>query len=373
MEKEKWDRYYAALPVTQAEEGPQKFNAQLLTCISELLPAGSRILEAGCGGGWQSLELARSGRYKVSLMDFSQNALTYAKQLFEREELCAELIHGDVVEPGEPEFDLVFNSGVLEHYRVEEQAAFLRGMASRSRNLVLVLVPNRQCYWYWLSRVERSSKQLWPFGKEVPLTDLSSAFEVAGLQYLGRTYMGEAWTEVFVNNLPGIADELREVILAIHRSPLIVKEQRCYLMAALGSVTREAFSVPARTWEANIASRSKRLRLYDSGTSPNGSRSRPGKITLYEESFPKGRSFINMNAKLNNTSKSAALRRTRKSRGLFSISFFIRAERRAGVIPARRRSASPKLLHQFLRHIPRCRPQRIGREDRLDHVFEQSR
>src|SRR5215207_1252728 len=86
-----------------------------------------------------------------------------------------------------------------------------------------------------------------------------------------------------------------------------------------------AFSVPARTWEANIASRSKRLRLYDSRVSPNGKRSRPGKIELYKESFPNGMSLINMNAKLNNVKRMVAFRRMgkRRIRGLFCCICFV--------------------------------------------------
>src|SRR5262245_31076497 len=77
------------------------------------------------------------------------------------------------------------------------------------------------------------------------------------------------------------------------------------------------FFVPARTWEANMASKLNRLRLYDSGVSPNGNRSRPGKIELYRESFPGESLFKKMNAKLNNTKSRVALRRTAKRRGLF--------------------------------------------------------
>ena len=100
----------------------------------------------------------------------------------------------DAFETRNPDFDLVFNSGVLEHYTVEEQARFLRGMASRSRRYVLVLVPNSACYWYWIWRVGKTAREGWPFGKEVPTVDLSAAFELAGIRYLGHCFMGASWT-----------------------------------------------------------------------------------------------------------------------------------------------------------------------------------
>src|SRR5205823_1850712 len=149
------------------------------------LPPGSGVLEAGCGAGWQSLALARAGVYRVSLMDFAPAALAYARRLFEREHLSADFYEGNVLTPGEPEYDLVFNAGVLEHYAFDRQVEFVRAMAGRSRRFVAVLVPNRQCYWYWLWRMQKAGAGAWPFGKEVPVLDLSRVFEAAGLEFLG--------------------------------------------------------------------------------------------------------------------------------------------------------------------------------------------
>ena len=83
LEQEKWDKYYASLPLYEVDEATQAFNAQLVARISELLPIGSKILEAGCGVGCQSLALARSGNSRITLMGFSREALRYAGQFFE--------------------------------------------------------------------------------------------------------------------------------------------------------------------------------------------------------------------------------------------------------------------------------------------------
>jgi GT2 family glycosyltransferase/SAM-dependent methyltransferase len=244
LEQEKWDSYYATLPLYDADETTSAFNAELVERVSELLPIGSRILEAGCGGGWHSLALARTGNFHLTLMDFSNDALAYSRRLFEREQLSAQFIREDVFSRGEPDFDLVFNTGVLEHYSLEEQGSFLRGMASRSRNYVLALVPNRLCYWYWIWRVHKSGKGEWPFGKEVPVTDLSAAFDLAGLKFLGQRVMGKRWTEFFISDLAGMDRNLRDQVLEIHRSPIIPEQQRGYLLAALGSVSSKSVKGP---------------------------------------------------------------------------------------------------------------------------------
>ena len=264
-EQEKWDQYYASLPLYGADEATASFGAELVERVLELLPSGGRILEAGCGGGWQSLALARSGKFQVCLMDFSAEALRYARRLFERENLAAEFIYGDVFTPGAPQFDLSFNAGVLEHYPLKEQAAFLRGMASRSRRYVLAMVPNRLCYWYWLWRIQKSGRGDWPFGKEVPLADFSAAFEAAGLQFLGQTFMAEKWADSFVEELVGIDAQFKNQLIEITHSPLIPKEQKSYLLAGLGAIAPSDQELPG-VWMPSASVEDSRMAGDTCGT-----------------------------------------------------------------------------------------------------------
>ncbi len=246
-ERQKWDDLYASLPIVKIDDGMLRFGKELAQRARELLPSGGRILEAGCGGGWQSLVLAQEG-FDVTLLDFSTEALNYARKAFAEHHLSAEFLCQDVFEPGRPDYDLVFNAGVLEHYTLDQQAAFLHGMAGRSRKYVMALAPNRMCYWYWLWRMQQSSRGNWPYGKEVPVTDLSAAFRAAGLNFLGQWFNGDNWTEFFIRGLAGIDARLREEILAIHNSPVIPGEERSYMVAGLGckgEVAAEVAAVPA--------------------------------------------------------------------------------------------------------------------------------
>ncbi len=76
-------------------------------------------------------------------MDFSPKALDYSRRVFEREQLTANFLEGDIREPSAPGFDLVFNAGVIEHYTFDEQADLLRSMAGRSRRYVPRSGPQR--------------------------------------------------------------------------------------------------------------------------------------------------------------------------------------------------------------------------------------
>ena len=190
QERQKWDDYYASLSVHDIDDSTRRFGEELAARLEELLPEGGSVLESGCGAGWQSLILAEAGKLRVTLMDFAPKALQFAEQLFAHRGLSARFVCQDVFQPGEPEYDMVFNAGVLEHYTFDEQVAFLRGMASRSRKFVLALVPNRHCYWYWIWRIFHTGHGQWPYGKEVPCSDLSAAFEAAGLRFLGHWFGG---------------------------------------------------------------------------------------------------------------------------------------------------------------------------------------
>src|SRR5512139_2784876 len=90
QEIDKWDQYYGSLQVRDETEETRSFGKELLKKIRGILPDGGYILEAGCGGGWQSLAIARDGKYKISLLDFSSEALNYAKKVFEQAQLEAE-------------------------------------------------------------------------------------------------------------------------------------------------------------------------------------------------------------------------------------------------------------------------------------------
>ena len=250
-EQDKWDAYYAGLGDAVETPALQAFHEEFTDAVGELLPGGATVLEAGCGAGFQSLALARDGRFRVSLMDISTEALDAARKLFAHSGLTADTALGDVFAPGEARHDLVFNAGVLEHYTLDQQAAFLRGMASRAKNFVLVLVPNRLCYWYWVWRVQQSAGGNWPFGKECPVADLAESFRAAGLTYLGRAFLGSAWTEALIREVTGLDADLKDELLGLHRAGFAPAAQRCYLTAVLGCVGPAPPAIPAR-WSAGV-------------------------------------------------------------------------------------------------------------------------
>ena len=241
-EKAKWDAIYEGTNDTPISPEVHALSSEIKDIISELLPEQASVLEAGCGSGAQSLHLAQAGSHSVTLLDFSENALNQARETYKAYGSSAHYIKGDLFEAGQPEYDLVYNFGVLEHYNFDQQVEAIRAMASRSRKYVAIGVPNKACYWYWLWRALLVADDKWPYGKEVPLTDMCKAFEASGLKYIGQKHIAADWTEHYIRSVEGISPSLKSELVEIHRSGLIPLAERAYLILALGTVEDQDLS-----------------------------------------------------------------------------------------------------------------------------------
>lgn len=254
-EQEKWNLYYKSL--SAEEPAPlNDFSREFAGWVESLLPPGQRrCLEAGCGAGYQSAALAERTGFETHLLDFSQEALRCARALFEQRGLNGHFHSGDIHEFASeaPPFDLVFNVGVLEHYSFEEQAAMLRAMSRLSGGLVVAVVPNARCYWYWIARVRNAANGLWPFGVEIAATSLKQVFEAAGLEVAGERYFGLSLTNSFVSNLPEMDAELKSLLGAIHEQQLLPPDASHYLYAASGVKAGRRFTISASGYEADAS------------------------------------------------------------------------------------------------------------------------
>ncbi len=90
--------------------------AVALEILLARVPAGSRILDLGCGPGWTSLLLARAG-YNVVGVDISERMIEIAQERAVREAVEAEFFVGDMEELAldERSFDAVFLFDCLHH------------------------------------------------------------------------------------------------------------------------------------------------------------------------------------------------------------------------------------------------------------------
>jgi len=133
------------------------------------------FLEAGSGLGFASLRICLS-KGNVILLDVNSNILRVSQRFFSQRGLLdrAHFVVGTISHlPFRNDFfDVVWNSGVLEHFKISKQRKFLREMARvlKPRGILAVIVPNKNAFVYNFSRILRQKIGCWGYGYEEPLT-----------------------------------------------------------------------------------------------------------------------------------------------------------------------------------------------------------
>lgn len=169
--------------------------------IEKTLPEGSAVLEAGCGTG-QTLRLL-SSRHETTGLDVSRAALTLARNN------CKNSILGSIFAMPfkDNTFDLVYNSGVIEHFREPTNIAAITEMArvTKPSGMVIIIVPNTLCLWYKAGKTMAVIMKNFEFGYEEDYSPkrLRTAAGRAGL-VVGKTFGLQA--------LPPLATNDREVV-----------------------------------------------------------------------------------------------------------------------------------------------------------------
>ena len=153
---------------------------------------GASLLEVGCGSGHLSGYLAGKG-FQTTLIDFSKVALEKAKKHYEQNNLVGNFIHADMfdlstnmVEP----HDVVWNSGVLEHFDAWKVIDVLNKMRQVAKKYVLILVPNAKSVPYLLFRRKAMENGEWIWGRELLRDSMKHLAEAAGLEVIEEQYIG---------------------------------------------------------------------------------------------------------------------------------------------------------------------------------------
>ncbi len=186
---EAWDTLYAdaaANPITE-------LSSAVAQAVADLTNPHEVLLEAGCGGANLSAELATMKR-SIALCDFSTNILQRARLLFERSGLePPRIVCCDLTKPfpwRSGSVDVVWSSGVLEHWTDDEVVSIIGEMARISRRCVISLVPYAGCILYRLSKYMAEQRQVWPYGREIPRKSFESQFLAAGLRDIQEYTLG---------------------------------------------------------------------------------------------------------------------------------------------------------------------------------------
>ena len=162
---------------------------------------GSRVLETGSGSG-DGIAIFADDGHKAFGLDVSKVAVEKASARYGSVTfICKDLFEMPF---GKGEFDLIFNSGLIEHFRYPDNIKAISIMADMLRpgGRLIISVPNSLCLWYVLGKKFLIKAGRWPYGfedsyspalfkryiSEVPGLNLKRIF---GLQALPMLATGE--------------------------------------------------------------------------------------------------------------------------------------------------------------------------------------
>ncbi len=183
---EVWERNWSRLSDPAALATWSVMDQEIYQIVrNEVGPPGQRILEAGSGSGKISLMLAQDG-HRITLIDYSQAALSASRSLYASAGVEAEFVHASIMDMPFPDgfFDVVWNAGVLEHFSPEEQRRALAEMrrVCRAGGRIITLNPNARCLLYRFGKWLAEKRNAWPFGYEEPVVSLAEQFAAAGIK-----------------------------------------------------------------------------------------------------------------------------------------------------------------------------------------------
>lgn len=144
---------------------------------------GEVVLELGSGTGAMSAILAQNNR-SVILVDYSRQNLDFSRKLFDELGLRGEFVLADVTERlsfTDGFADMVWSSGLLEHFNDNEILHILSESARIAGNKVMSLVPNASSLAYRLGKWQQEQSGTWDYGHEDPKWTMSDHFVRAGL------------------------------------------------------------------------------------------------------------------------------------------------------------------------------------------------
>ena len=153
---------------------PKTYHHYLLDEINKYLKPKSKVIEVG-GQLWWNLFLVEDSADKY-LLDLDETAIERAKVLFAELGKKAVFTHGDMFDmPYESwYFNVVFNSGVLEHFtETERTMALMEYSRVLSKDgIMIIAVPNHYSFWYRAYYIFANFIGRWRIPKEFKIFDL---------------------------------------------------------------------------------------------------------------------------------------------------------------------------------------------------------
>ena len=141
--------------------------------------SGKVICEAGCGSGRISQRLHAAGA-TVVCMDIAEESLSLSRNVIGESD-TARFQLGSILSIRERAvYDVVWNAGVLEHFRPDQQQVALDQfrLALKPHGRAIILTPYSRSLPYRFGKWMMERRGSWPYGPEVPVSTLRPVLPV---------------------------------------------------------------------------------------------------------------------------------------------------------------------------------------------------
>jgi 2-polyprenyl-3-methyl-5-hydroxy-6-metoxy-1,4-benzoquinol methylase len=200
-DKETWDKVARSDYELELKDYELELANEIINIFDTLGLAKSTIIETGSGSGHLSAIFAQHG-YNVTLVDYSNEALNKSKELFKILDLNANFYQADITSLTEvisSQYDVVFSSGVLEHFDDEDLLKILEESYKVSKKYLVFLVPNVKSLPYLLFRMKAMKNGDWIYGKEYLRDNYEEFIKKAGFKILKKEYLGMFFSRNYIN------------------------------------------------------------------------------------------------------------------------------------------------------------------------------
>ncbi len=174
-----WKTFYQQHdhPDNSSISQPDDWQLELAKILGQANPLTA--LEAGSGHGLTSMLLG--SQVRKTLLDLEIAPLLTAQTMFaELDEPC-DSVAGDLfaLPFADNSFDLVFNSGVLEHFSFAQRRQALQEMIRvvKSGSRIVAAIPNHYSLPYRYSYLHKKKKGTWPYPDEHKLYNFSKELQ----------------------------------------------------------------------------------------------------------------------------------------------------------------------------------------------------
>ncbi|WP_136644442.1 magnesium protoporphyrin IX methyltransferase [Tabrizicola sp. YIM 78059] len=173
-----WERLTSDAPVSRIRQTVREGRDRMRALMLSRLPAdlrGARVLDAGCGTGTMTEELARRGA-KVVAADISPRLVQIAHDRLATALRQQVTFHaGDMTDPALGVFDAVMAMDSLIYYTAQDIASTLGSLGKRADQVVFTVAPRTPLLMI-----------MWQAGKLFPRSDRSPVMIPHGLKDLTR-------------------------------------------------------------------------------------------------------------------------------------------------------------------------------------------